>query len=178
MRESRLLNIGKAHRIFVKITSDGKAVFSSRSRTTWKKFKIAVDFQRSMKIDRKLNHIEITVTEIYNYYQRNRWMSIIVTDTSSDVWVGLYNFHEIFRCWIKNLVKQREKNEDDGPKKSNIFGARTALVERAGYSQEQVSGKMAFWQLAFLCLSLPTVRWNTKWRRFYSTLQCWKKKRS
>lgn len=44
----------------------------------------------------------------------------------------------------QKLGEIEKKKEDDGPKKSKIFGARTALVERAWHSWEEVSGKMAF----------------------------------
>ena len=41
---------------------DGKTVFSSRSRTTWKKVETALGLQGTIKIDCKWNHLEITVT--------------------------------------------------------------------------------------------------------------------
>ena len=57
--------MSKAHKILVRLTSDEKSVFSSRSQTTWKKMKIEVYLQRTIKIHCTLSHVEITVTERY-----------------------------------------------------------------------------------------------------------------
>ena len=57
--------MSKAHKILVRLTSDEKSVLSSRSRTMWKKVKIEVYLQRTIKIHCTLSHVEITVTEIY-----------------------------------------------------------------------------------------------------------------
>ena len=41
--------MSKAHKILVRLTSDEKSVFSSRSRTTWEKVKTEVNLQRTIK---------------------------------------------------------------------------------------------------------------------------------
>lgn len=56
----------------------------------------AGDYKKRFQVEPRGNNSN---RDIRNYYQRNGDESpcLILTDTSSDVWVGLYYFHGRFR---------------------------------------------------------------------------------
>lgn len=90
MRELRWLNTGITYRILVKISYDGKAGFSSRSRATCKQVETVVSFQRTMQIGCKLSHVEISVTGIH---------VTTIEETEMNVWAESWQIQAVMCGW-------------------------------------------------------------------------------